>query len=183
MTTQPPDFDKVLAPWRPEIGEDPTQGPWITADDAIQSLEALREWVLDQTDALTQYMWLIENAPRDGAVKFRGRRADAFSLPALPMEGDLYVDSNAAEHGWLWVGNAWADIQLRDRSVLRFRGTFADNAALPTSVPSPADGDFAWTRVDGHLWAYHNGRWEDAGAASAPSTGGTANPPITVNGS
>ena len=94
------------------------------------------------------------------------------------MEGDLYVDSNAAEHGWLWVGNAWADIQLRDRSVLRFRGIFADNAALPASVPSPVDGDFAWTRVDGHLWAYLNGRWDDAGPATAPSTG-TANP-VTV---
>ena len=124
-------------------------------------------------------MWMIENAPRDGAVKVRGRRPDAQSLPSLPMEGDLYVDSKAAEHGWLWVGNQWADIQLRDRSVLRFRGTFSDNAALPASVPSPADGDFAWTRVDGHLWAYFNGVWHGRGTGQrlrAPEARPTRSP-------
>ena len=175
MTMQPPDWDYVLEPWFPAPNEDPNQGPWITMDDAVESIRRIRTvvegWV---APILVQLSQIQSQMPTGITVQYRGEAPDATMLPTTGNQiGDLWLDTSAREHAWMWNGRMWADFSLGRVAPMRFVGVHPDGAALPTGVPSPQDGDYALTQVDQHLWTYFNGRWNDMGtfAVTTPPAG------------
>ena len=117
MTMQPHDYSDVLAPWT-RRGNDPAQGAFITADDALESLTKLREYLqwddwalLQKVQAAVQSQFPAGTLPP--SLNFRGVVPSQASAPASvanPKPGD-YVLTNDLGHavGYTPTGQ-WVDL-------------------------------------------------------------------------
>ena len=117
MTMQPQDYSEVLAPWT-RRGNDPAQGAFITADDALESLTRLKEYLkwddwamLQQVQAAIQQQFPAGTLPP--ALNFRGVVASQTSAPGSvsnPQPGDFVVTSDKGRVVALDPNGVWQDL-------------------------------------------------------------------------
>ena len=117
MTMQPQDYSEVLAPWT-RRGNDPAQGAFITADDALESLTRLKEYLkwddwalLQQVQAAIQQQFPAGTLPP--SLNFRGVVPSQASAPASvynPEPGDDAVTNDKGHVVALQPTGVWVDL-------------------------------------------------------------------------